>query len=145
MADFDVSALVQGTGLPGSGLLHARALAFLAVAPDLAGPVIPKGRLGHHDQAISRNGRVLILSDTAMSEFPGLLSLCTLQTWRKTILPGSSPEVWGVILRVLTRFSQTLPDYPRMERTAVTRAHDPHAWLSLDLGARAFLVFYFGF
>jgi hypothetical protein len=59
---------------------------------------LPKGRVGRHHRAVSRNGRVLLASDLALPELVGRVVRLRLQTWHRALVPGDAPTPYGVLL-----------------------------------------------
>jgi hypothetical protein len=73
-------------------------VSFHAVLCDLSPRFIPKCRVGRGYRAVSRNGRVLLASNVPMESLMGCEVDIRLQLWRKIILPGDTPEVYGVLM-----------------------------------------------
>jgi len=77
-----------------------QSICFRAILGDLRPRFIPKGQIGRGYRAIARNGRVLLTSRYPLDELIGREADIRLQAWRKVILPGEEPEIFGVLICV---------------------------------------------
>src|SRR6266849_6544526 len=73
-------------------------ICFRAILGDLRPRFIPKGQIGRGYRAIARNGMVLLASRYPLGELIGREADIRLQAWRKVILPGEKPEIFGVLI-----------------------------------------------
>jgi len=99
MADWsrDLKDLAWGPLLESLG---SDSVCFRAVLCDLSPRFIPKCRVGRGYRAVARNGRVLLASNMPLESLRDREVEIRLQTWRKVILPGDTPEVYGVLMYV---------------------------------------------
>jgi hypothetical protein len=97
MADWsrDLKDLAWGPLLESLG---SDSVCFRAVLCDLSPRFIPKCRVGRGYRAVARNGRVLLASNMPLESLRDREAEIRLQTWRKVILPGDTPEVYGVLM-----------------------------------------------
>jgi len=77
-----------------------QSICFRAILGDLRSRFIPKGQIGRGYRAIARNGRVLLASMQPLDQLIGREADIRLQAWRKVILPGEEPEIFGVLICV---------------------------------------------
>jgi hypothetical protein len=92
---------------------------------------LPKGQVGRHFRAVSRNGRVLVASDMPLEAMSGRVVSARFQTWHKAILPEELPVAWGVLLCIRAeRGSGAAPMY---EARLVHEGQDDSA-LILEVG-----------
>src|SRR5260370_35938255 len=93
----DLKHLIWGRLLESA---EAESILFHAILCDLRPRFIPKGRIGRGYRAIARNGRVLLTSRLPLEALVGREAVIRLQPWRKIILPGEKPQVYGILLSV---------------------------------------------
>jgi hypothetical protein len=100
---------------------------------------IPKGRVGRHSRAISRNGLILLMNSLASEPISGLSAELRLGFWNRSILPDSAPEPYGIlmILRPFAAERAALPSDCCV--TTFSGTVPSNAVLSLDLGGNKFL------
>ena len=91
----DLESIISGPLLKLAG---PESLRFQAVLCDLRPRFIPKCRVGRGYRAVSRNGRVLLATNSPMDELIEREVEIRLQPWRKVILPGQRPEIYGVLM-----------------------------------------------
>jgi hypothetical protein len=107
-----------------------------AVLEDLRPAMIPKGQVGKHHRAVSRNGRVLLASHCPAEELAGQRVLLRVAVWHRRHLPGDPPRPYGVLLTVrLHDASNTTP----LHRAVLAEAPLSAGVLHLDLGGRRIL------
>lgn len=101
---------------------------------------IPKGRIGRHFRAISRNGLILLMSSLGTGSFESLPAELRLSTWHQRIFKESAPEPYGVlmILRPLAAVRPSL-DSRQYCSMALGASADADAELVLDPGGNKFL------
>ena len=122
-------------------LLHSAGTSPLCLRTllcDLRPRFLDKGRAGRGYRAVARNGRVLLASPLPLAELVGRAVRLRLQAWHRAILPGDSPEPWGILLCV------HLEDRPGSEPPFTTRLAFPCAGesdLCLDVGGGLVLEF----
>jgi hypothetical protein len=122
---------------------YGRPLCFRAVLCDLRPRFIPKCRVGRGYRAVARNGRVLLASNEPMELLIERQADIRLQPWRKVILAGERPEVYGLLMCARS-FD---PDHrPGLESEAVyhsylVREAQSSADLAVDVGGGMMLVF----
>jgi hypothetical protein len=108
----------------------------------LNGVFIPKGRVGRHHRAISRNGLIILMSPRLLADYQSTLVQLQLAIWHRTTLKGELPKPWGILLCI--RDPRVLPDGARtqslLKATLDSTSHSA-ARLSLDLGGERFINF----
>ena len=67
---------------------------------DLRPRFLPKCVVGSECRAVARNGRVLLCADQPLDELAGQPARMRMQTWHRAILPGESPQPYGLLLCV---------------------------------------------
>jgi hypothetical protein len=82
--------------------------------------VIEKGRDGRYAVAISRNGRVLFLSDQPLGELAGQAVVLAIRPWFRS--EGGTRRVRGTSILVLTRLPA---ERPVTTATSVVAASEP--------------------
>ncbi len=82
-----------GSTLPWPFTFHVRLC-------DLRPRFLPKCVVGSGYRAVAHNGRILLCGDRSLDELAGQFASVRLQTWHRTILPGESPQAYGVLLCV---------------------------------------------
>ena len=118
-------------------------ICFRAILGDLRPRFIPKGQIGRGYRAIARNGMVLLASRYPLGELIGREADIRLQAWRKVILPGEKPEIFGVLICVqgfedssyLNRSQKHEIFHARLSDTDVASAE-----ITLDVGGGSTLV-----
>jgi hypothetical protein len=90
----DIAYLLRGPGCA-AGLWP---ILLTARWCDLGRSFLPKGRVGRSFRAVSRNGRVLLASDLPLEDLRGRCVQARLQTWHRTILAGTPPDPFGVLV-----------------------------------------------
>ena len=138
----DLKQLIWGRLLESA---EAESILFRALLCDLRPRFIPKGRIGRGYRAIARNGRVLLTSRLPLEALVGREAVIRLQPWRKIILPGEKPQVYGILLSVRcidpgpSRLDRAIKD-----ETFQTRLSDDSqapADMALDVGGGMTLLF----
>ncbi len=120
--------------------LQVKPIILITNAPDFGQAFIAKQALRNHPRAISRNGRVLLVSDTPLAQAIGRPVLLSFRAWRQSILANEPASVWGVLLRIsahaLVRRSL---EHPMADCTIeVQPRRDAH--INLDLGGLRWLA-----
>ena len=59
---------------------------------------IPKGRIGRHSRAISRNGLILLMSSVGTGSFASVPAELRLGIWHQRIFKDSAPEPYGILM-----------------------------------------------
>jgi hypothetical protein len=112
---------------------------FLVRLCDLRPRFLPKCVVGSGCRAVARNGRVLLCGDRPLDELHGQLARVRLQTWHRKILPGESPQPYGVLLCVRTLPIGDLGDCAFTMR--LVRAGGAEGELRVDVGGGMQLEF----
>jgi hypothetical protein len=123
--------------------VDSQSICFRAILGDLRSRFIPKGQIGRGYRAIARNGRVLLASMQPLDQLIGREADIRLQAWRKAILPGEKPEIFGVLICV-----QGFEDFSYLNRSQKheifhVRLSDvgvASAEITLDVGGGSTLV-----
>src|SRR2546425_64291 len=111
-------------------------LSFRAILGDLPPRFLSKGQVGRGFRAVSRNGRVLLASDVALSELTGRSCIVRVQTWHRVILPGENAEPFGLL--VCARSGEV--DHRAYTARLVPAAAERRGW-GIDVGGRMVLEF----
>jgi hypothetical protein len=137
--------LIWGTMLaePESDSADSESLCFRAILCDLRPRFIPKCRVGRRYRAVARNGRVLLASTLPMESLIEREVAIRLQPWRKVILPGESPETYGVLMcvRCLDPGLRSGLEGQEVYHSFLVREAQSAADLSVDVGGGMVLVF----
>jgi hypothetical protein len=115
---------------------------------------IPKARMRRYQQAVSRNGLILLLDSRAAAEpdedapsaapagrrrAPAQIRLAI---WHRAVLPGALSEPYGILVVVNESLAQNArDDEPQPYWAQLACAEHPDAALLLDLGAGRILSF----
>jgi hypothetical protein len=75
-------------------------LSFHVHLCDLRLRFIPKCRVGKGYRAVSRNGKVLLVSRRSLDELTGRDVCVRFQTWQRSILPGEPAAPFGILMCV---------------------------------------------
>jgi hypothetical protein len=89
--------LIRGPSLES---VDSQSICFRAILGDLRPRFILKGQIGRGYRAIARNGRILLVSRLPLDELIDREAAIRLQPWRKVILPGEKPEIFGILICV---------------------------------------------
>ena len=120
--------------------LQHQPIILVTNAPEFGRAFIVKQALRGHPRAISRNGRILLVSDTALDEAVGRPVLLSFRAWRRSILANEPACVWGVLLRMSAHaVGHRGPDHPVADCTIEAQA-SPDAQINLDLGGIRWLT-----
>ena len=134
MSSFPPS-IITGPLLGGSVDCLEGGLSLDAVLCDLRPALIPKGTVGRHHRAVSRNGRVLVASTSPLGDLAGSAVRLHLSYWHRRILPDDLPEPYGLLVCVRPLGGEA--GY----RSVLAGAAVPDAVLSIDLGGGRVLSF----
>jgi hypothetical protein len=118
-------------------------LSLKAWLGNLGPAFIPKARVRRYQQAVSRNGLVLLLDSRAASagQQPAPAQI-RLAIWHRAVLPGDPAEPYGILVVVNEGFAQSArADEPRPYLALLACSEHPSAALLLDLGAGRILSF----
>lgn len=108
----------------------------------LNGAFIPKGRVGRHYRAISRNGLILLLSPQPLNNYQDSLVQLRMSVWHRASLPGQTPSPWGILLCVRDRhFPPDEKPTQSLLKATLAPARHPSAKIALDLGGERFINF----
>jgi hypothetical protein len=135
----DFEPLVSGSLL---NFATSESICFRAVLCDLGPRFIPKCRVGRGYRAVARNGRVLLASNVPIESLVDREAQIRLQPWRKVILPGERPEIYGILMCV--RSVDPTPSEKRRGpkfRALLASETSTSAELALDVGGGMKLVF----
>jgi len=125
----------------------SESVCFRAALCDLRPRFISKGRVGRSYRAVARNGRILLASNLPLESLGGREAEIRLQPWRKIILSGDRPEVYGVLMCVRCLDPGDHVGSSRNAGNAVLQTNlvgscrQPFD-LAVDVGGRIFLVFF---
>jgi hypothetical protein len=121
---------------------NSEAIVFHAILCDLRPRFIPKGRVGRSFRAISRNGRILLISRIPLDELLGREVVIRLQPWRKVILIGDKPVLFGILMCVQDSYTASPLDPMTTEILQARPLDSPLApgEIVMDVGGRSILV-----
>src|SRR6266478_6195002 len=122
--------------------VDSQSICFRAILGDLRPRFIPKGQIGRGYRAIARNGRVLLTSRYPLDELIGREADIRLQAWRKVILPGEKPEIFGVLICVRGFEDSSFLNRSQKHEIFHVRLSDDaaSAEITLDVGGGSTLV-----
>jgi hypothetical protein len=120
-------SLIWGPLLDGAPAALSLPVALCALRPAL----IPKGQVGRHHRAVSRNGRVLLASALPVDALVGRRVQLRVAPWHRRLLPADPLTVHGVLLCAWAEPSE--PE-PQCYRAALAGEPLPGGALFLDLG-----------
>ena len=139
----DLESIISGPLLKLAG---PESLRFQAVLCDLRPRFIPKCRVGRGYRAVSRNGRVLLATNSPMDELIEREVEIRLQPWRKVILPGERPETYGVLMcaRCLDPSLRSGSESEAAYHSCLVSEPQSNADLAVDVGGGKILTFITG-
>jgi len=107
---------------------------------------IPKGRVGRGFRAVARNGRILLAANRPLEALEASIAAVRIQPWRKVILPGEKPELFGILICARSSDPENHAGLNRPARELVYQARlsadaEASADLAMDVGGGMALVF----
>lgn len=117
-------------------------LSIETTLPPLSPAFLPKGQMGRHFRAVSRNGQVLLMSPQPLGEMEHRRVRLRVSIWHRAHLPREAPGPWGLLLfaRALEVSAGPGVQFPVLA-AALGGAHACEAALSVELGGGRFLNF----
>lgn len=127
-----------------SGPIESESICFQAILCDLRPRFIPKCRVGSSYRSVARNGRVLLASNLPIESLIECKVAIRVQPWRKVILPGESPETYGVLMcaRCLDPGLRSGLEGHAVYHSCLVSEPQSAADLSVDVGGGKVLVFF---
>jgi hypothetical protein len=122
--------------------VDSQSICFRAILGDLQPRFIPKGQIGRGYRAVARNGRILLASTQPLDQLIGREADIRLQPWRKVILPGEKPEIFGVLFCVQGSEDSSYLNRSQKHEIFHVRLSDDaaSAEITLDVGGGSTLV-----
>jgi hypothetical protein len=120
--------------------LQHKPIILVTDAPEFGRAFIVKQALRGHPRAISRNGRILLVSDIPLAQAVGRPVLLSFRAWRRSILANEPACVWGVLLRMSAQaVGHHAPDHPAAD-CSVEDQPRRSAQINLGLGGIRWLT-----
>jgi len=131
-----LAPLLGGLLLEQNDVLPAEGLQMTTALGDLGRAFIPKGGVGRHYRAVSRNGRVLLATDRPLEECGNRIVWLRIACSHRQILSDDESCQWGVLLVAWTppELSAAASPRPVVYEAHISRDLAPGAELSIDLG-----------
>jgi hypothetical protein len=127
-------------------LRGTRAIAGLPIAVDAyLGDLRPrflyKGLAGRGHRYVARNGRVLLATERRLDEWVDCLARVRIQPWRRAILPGDRPELYGILIWIGATAATKENSRRVVYRAQLVKSQDVAVEIALDMGGGLVIEF----